>query len=475
MAEFFDSNIVIIIFLYGMIFFLLGFGIFLKNKQHSRFKLVNALKWLALFSLLHAFADWGHLFIPLQKGYSSEELYFALKTIRTIINTGSFVFLLQFGLSLLIHTKKISEQLKYLPVILFFLWLAQFLIYNTFFDIPENELWWVRVSDIWSRYLFALPGSLLASYGIYIQKEEFIAFGHKKFIKVLLLASTSFFIYGVAAGFFVPEGPVFFARLINSEVFFQITGLPIELIRATSGLLMAISILKLIQVFDQEYLERLRASQKEKAIYEERNRFAQDLHDGIIQSMYAMNLQLEVVKHLLDKDPEVAKDKLGLCIEKRNLIIDQIRGYIGELRRTTEKKQSLKNRIEEIIEEFNIYEIINFKFIYDYEGHEIPVKMSYHIAHIIKEAMTNVLKHAQANVLQIHINGKDDLLYIDIKDDGIGFSARTVFSKQKNGSKQGLKNIKERVRALNGQIKIISQKKKGTNIFIKVPIERGIS
>lgn len=473
MASFFELNTIIIIFLYGMIFFLMGFGILLKNKQHSRFKLVKALKWLALFGLIHAIADWGHLFIPLQRDYSSPEVYMTLKIIRIIINTASFVFLLQFGLSLLILTKKIPEKLKYLPVVLFFLWLTQFLTYHTLFTIPENELLWVRVSDIWSRYLFALPGALLTGYGIYIQKQEFIDFGHKQFIKVLTLASTSFFIYGIAGGLFVPEGPVYFAGIINSKIFFQVTGIPIELIRATSGLLMTISVLKLIQVFDQEYLERLRESHKEKAVYEERNRFAQDLHDGIIQSMYAMNLQLDVVKHLLDRDPEMAKEKLDVCLEKRNLIITQIRSYIGELRRSTEKKQTLKSRVEEVFEELNIDEIIDFTFHYDYKGYEIPIKIKYHISHIIKEAVTNVIKHAQATTLVVHISGKDDLLIIEIKDDGIGFSTNSILSKEKNslGSKQGLKNMKERVQAINGQLKLKSHKKKGTNIFIKVPVE----
>lgn len=473
MAGFFELNIIIIIFLYGIIFFLMGFGILLKNKQHSRFKLVKALKWLALFGIVHAIADWGHLFIPIQKDYSSPELYVLLKSIRIIINTASFVFLLQFGISLLVGMRKLPEKLSFLPGILFVLWLAQFLIYNSIFGVPDHELLWVRISDIWSRYLFALPGALLTGYGILIQKEEFIALGHDKFINVLNLASVSFIIYGIAAGFFVPEGPVLLAQAINADVFFQIVGFPIELIRAGSGLLMAISILKLIQVFDQEYLNRLRESQKEKTVYEERNRFAQDLHDGIIQSMYAMNLQLDVVKHLLDKDVDLAKEKLDVCLEKRNGIIHQVREYIGELRRTTEERQSLENRIVEIIEELGIYERMEFEFRYDYHGEEIPMNLVYHITHILKEAIVNVVKHAQATSLTLLIDGEEGVLYLELSDNGIGFSDNAIYSRGKSGTKQGIKNIKDRVRALNGQIKIKSSKKAGTRITIHVPIEGG--
>ncbi|UTW70473.1 hypothetical protein KHA80_08620 [Anaerobacillus sp. HL2] len=93
------------------------------------------------------------------------------------------------------------------------------------------------------------------------------------------------------------------------------------------------------------------------------------------------------------------------------------------MRRTTDKSKSLKKRVLEIIEELDLYEIsLILNLIMIMRACEIPLKMNYHISHIIKEAITNVIKHAKATSLKVDINGKDGLLYIEIEDDGIGFS-----------------------------------------------------
>lgn len=469
--DFFELNINLVIFVYGAIFFLMGFGILLKNRKHSKFNLAKSLHWLALFGIIHAFADWGHMFIPIQQGYSSEETYVVLRTVRIIINTLSFIFLLQFGISLLIYTKNIWNKLRYLPITIFILWLVQFVLYKMLFDINDNELWWIRVNDIWSRYFIALPGAMISGYAIIQQKKQFIKYGYLKFTKALNLAGISLIAYGIAAGIIVPKGSIIFASLINSELFFQNTGLPIELFRALFGLLMAVSIFNIIRVFDIEYIKRLQKSEKDKAIYEERNRIAQDLHDGIIQSMYATNLQMEVINHLIVKDPEQASEKLSVCLSRRNQIINQIREYIGEIKRVTDTDYSLKERIVEIIDELNIKDKINVNLVYNYDSDELSVTTLYHLTLITKEALSNVSKHSNAKNLLVNVNSYQTKLKIEIKDDGKGFNLDELTINSKLGAKLGITNIKERVKNLNGEVKIESLKNKGTTLTILIPIE----
>lgn len=468
--QFFYVNYNIVIFVYGFIFFLMGFGILLKSRQHSKFSLAKSLHWLALFGILHAFADWGHMFIPIQKAYASEQIYVILRTLRIILNTVSFTFLLQFGISLLVHTKNRWHKSRYLPVILFFLWFAQLIFYKMFLDIEGDELWWVRVSDIWSRYIMALPGALISGYAIFLQKNEFIKYGHRSFVGTLTLTSFSMVIYGISAGIFVPPGPVNFAILINSELFFEMTGLPIEIMRAASGLFMAFSILKIIKVFDKEYINRIQKSEKEKVIYEERNRIAQDLHDGIIQSLYATNLQMEVINHLIEKNPEMASEKLSVCLSRRSQIINQIREYIGELKREPDPNQSLKERIVEIIDELNVKEKVKVKLEYYYFG-DLSVKILYNLTLIIKEAVSNVLKHAEAKHLLMTVDKINNRLKIKIIDDGKGFIVEQQNSSTTLGNKQGLINIMERVNTLDGKVEIKSLINKGTTIIIEIPLE----
>ncbi|MFT9487068.1 MAG: sensor histidine kinase [Tepidibacillus sp.] len=473
--QFFDMNLDIIVFIYGFIFFLMGFGILLKNRQHSRFRLAKALHWLALFGIAHALADWGYFFIPIQKSYTSLETYVILRIIRIVINALSFMFLLQFGLSLWLETNKKWQWLKFLPFTIFLLWFVQLFLYRSYLSLPGDEIWWIRVSDIWSRYLMAFPGALLSGYAIYLQKKEFIRFNHHQFLKVLNLSSYSLIFYGVAAGIIVPNGPVFMATFINSNLFFTKVGLPIELLRAISGLLMAIFILKIIQVFDMEYIQRIQESEKTKAIFDERNRIAQDLHDGIIQSMYATNLQLEVVKHLVEKDPKKASEKLVFCLSRRNHIISQIREYIGELKRVTESEQTLLERIEEIIDELDVKDKFHIKLDYRYHGEELPIRTLYHLTLIIKEAISNVIKHAEASKLTINVYGKFDSIKLEIVDNGKGFTSNSKNDLDSLGKKQGLKNMKDRVKAIDGRIQIKSSKKNGTKISIQVPLTGGFN
>lgn len=464
--QFFSLNQYIVIFVYGLVFFLMGFGILLKNRQHSRFRLAKHLHWLALFGIVHALADWGHLFIPIHKEYASQEFYVALRMARITINALSFAFLFQFGLSLLSIKKKLYI-LKYFPLFLFMLWFIQLILYKSFIYIEGDELWWVRVGDIWSRYILAFPGGILSGVGIYMQRKEFNLFNQKKFIRILYLASISLIFYGVFGGIIVPKGPLLFASSLNTETFFLLTGVPIEVFRGILGTTIALSVLKIIQVFDQEYILRLQESQKEKAIMDERNRFAQDLHDGIIQSIYATNLQLEVVKYLIKNNPTEAEQKLTASLSKRNQIIGDIRQYIGELKRATNKDLLLKERIEELVNDMGIRERLEVKIEYVY-FEEVSMTIIYHLSFIIKEAISNVMKHANATEFIINVAGNSSELTVHMSDNGIGFS-KDNNSNLNNGEKQGIINMKARTESLGGKIDIISSRNKGTTINIIIP------
>lgn len=466
--ELLEANKVVILFVYGMIFFLMGFGILLKSRQHSRFKLAHSLHWLALFGIVHAFADWGHLFIPLQQAYASEQTYIILRTIRIVINALSFMFMFYFGLSLLIDTKGLDRRLKVFPLAIFLIWLVQMIAYIVFLDMVGDELWWVRMGDIWARYLLALPGTLLAGYAIGLQRQEFIEAGYAEFARYLNMARISLLIYTLAAGLIVPASSFGLARIVNDQVFSTVFGIPIETIRAASGFFLSVSILKVIQVFDMEYITRIQESEKTRAIYDERNRIAQDLHDGIIQSIYASNLELEVVKHLVKEDPDEARNRLDMSLRKRNQIISEIREYIGELKRIP-KTQSFKERIEALLDELSVRDRLAVKVECPDLDISVPYATSYHLALVFKEAISNVLKHAQAKNLVIRMKEMGSILHIEISDDGKGFLLEEV-EEELAGNRQGLKNMRERIGSIEGNMEIKSVKGRGTSILVTVPV-----
>ena len=74
LAEFFLLNRSIIYFVYGLVFFVLGFAIILQARQSSRLDLARSLRWLAAFGIAHGFHEWGDLFIPIQATYLSPQV-----------------------------------------------------------------------------------------------------------------------------------------------------------------------------------------------------------------------------------------------------------------------------------------------------------------------------------------------------------------------------------------------------------------
>lgn len=104
LSEFFRLNREIILFVYGLVFFLLGFGIILQTRQSSRLDLARSLRWLAAFGLTHGFYEWGDLFIPIQSEYLSEATMRVLYLIHKILLAISFICLFEFGLT--VHPSK---------------------------------------------------------------------------------------------------------------------------------------------------------------------------------------------------------------------------------------------------------------------------------------------------------------------------------------------------------------------------------
>jgi signal transduction histidine kinase len=94
------------------------------------------------------------------------------------------------------------------------------------------------------------------------------------------------------------------------------------------------------------------------------------------------------------------------------------------------------------------------------------------IYRIIQEASNNIIKHAKAKNIVFRILEKDDIVFLEISDDGVGFESQNILEKNQSLIHNGIKNIKTRCELLNGTFKLTTALKEGTNIFIKLPSEK---
>src|SRR6266498_5299518 len=98
---FFSHNKEILLFVYGLGFFILGFAIILQSQRSSRLELVRSLRWLAAFGITHALHEWGDLFIPIQAQYLQPLIVKLLFMLQLVLLAGSFACLFEFGISVL--------------------------------------------------------------------------------------------------------------------------------------------------------------------------------------------------------------------------------------------------------------------------------------------------------------------------------------------------------------------------------------
>lgn len=457
--EFFSTNLSVVYFIYGLVFFLMGFAIFLQKRRMSKIPLAKHLWLLAWFGIIHGLSEWGFVFIPIQ----DEKLYESSIILLRFIIALSFFFLLQFGMNLVI--KDSLKWLKLLPALLFTAWFGVFVFYVLSSHNSNNEH--LLFCETLARYFLALPGAILTGFGLIKHKEQ-IQFINRHLVNNLLGAALAFYIYSIVGGFFVPGYNFFPANKFNSEFFFQVTGIPIAVLRTACGLVGAYFIIRVLEIFDQEYSIRLEEAEKIQAVLLDRERIARDLHDGIIQSIYAVGLNLENTRYLLQENPVQAEQEITSIMEKLNNIIVDLRQCILNLRPVKLTDSEFQKSIISLITEFKRNTGISTDFsVIRQTDARLPQGSLSHIYFIVNEALNNIAKHANANQVKVQFIFRPEYLELSISDNGKGFSSPDKF---KYGS-QGLRNIRERAAILQGWVRIESSEGQGTVLELRIPYE----
>lgn len=193
----------------------------------------------------------------------------------------------------------------------------------------------------------------------------------------------------------------------------------------------------------------------------ERKRIAADLHDELGPVLSAVKLQ---VNHLEPAD-ETEKIVLEKSCSQIDEVIKRFREISYDLLPNILVRKGLVKATEEFISRMSdAYELqIYFKS----DEIELPADKEINIYRIFQEIIHNTIKHARAAVLTITIERMGGKLYIQTKDDGIGFNYQEMMT---NAGGLGLLNLQSRVEVLKGQLKVNTQAGKGTSFLIEIPV-----
>lgn len=238
-----------VFFVYGLAFFVLGIAIAIYPKQGSDYPLARDLWLIAAFGIIHGVNEWLDmallLWVPAEPP--------ALQLIRLCCLPLSFVFLIQFGIRSLAPPGSPTSGFMALHVILLIAW-------GGLLSASEPH---ALYADIWARYLLGVTGVYLTALGLIRHARAFTG-SHQGSMRVYLgIAAAAFFVYGTAAGFVVPEGDLFPASHLNYTTFRAFFGFPVQWCRATCAVVIAVSLVRMLRIFEWETKAKLLRSRDE--------------------------------------------------------------------------------------------------------------------------------------------------------------------------------------------------------------------
>lgn len=195
----------------------------------------------------------------------------------------------------------------------------------------------------------------------------------------------------------------------------------------------------------------------------EKKRISQEIHDGILGRLFGARLSLDSLNMLKTDD----------AIQNRESYINELKDIEQDIRKVSHElntdfiaNASFESLITTLVETQCLAYQLTYNLALDHKLNWdiLPNKTKIHLYRIIQESLQNIYKHANARLVSISIKQKKNLISLTINDDGVGFD----LARNKEGI--GLKNMKSRVQQINGVFTVNTEKNKGTNIKIDVPI-----
>lgn len=201
----------------------------------------------------------------------------------------------------------------------------------------------------------------------------------------------------------------------------------------------------------------------------ERQKIARDLHDGVVQSLIAMEMQFELIRRERGKVAEGTEtaETLVCAQELIRAEVRKLRCQIEQLRSTTPPRQVLP-RLSDMLKGFQDQTGIVTTLSCNVRQESIPREVSGEVVRIIEEALSNVRKHSGAKKVEVRLMSQRDVWEIVIQDDGRGFDFTGRLSlAQLEAERKGPRVIRERVHSFNGDLTLESYPNRGARLEIR--------
>jgi len=209
---------------------------------------------------------------------------------------------------------------------------------------------------------------------------------------------------------------------------------------------------------------RLHEQVRRLAVVEERDRIGRDLHDGVIQRLYAVTLSLDDVPELMDEAPDEARTRVDRAIGSLQSAIGDIRGFVYDLRPILQAPEDLRRALEEVADELGRTGPMTVE-VEVADGVLLRSEAAAELVTIVREALSNVGRHAGAAHARVELSSTGTEARLSVTDDGRGFDPAAARSQEHHG----LTNMRDRATALGGRFSVESGPGNGTRVVVEVP------
>ena len=456
LREFLAAHQLALALLHGQVFFVLGFSIAFAVRRIAQLGITRGLVLMAVFGFCEALLAWSPAWFA-----SPNPSALWPGWLRLLVMAVGYAFLLAFAIQTYVPYGR--RQWGHWGVAggLFGLWLAGMVGFRLA-GVPVERIW--LGGEIAARYGLVLPAGLAGAWGLRRQTYRTIVREQLPLVKPhLRVAGIALGFFSLFGGLIGPAAPFFPANWFNEELLLQATGIPVSIFRGLCGIGMTYGVARALSVVWGELQTWLESMERMQALSRERERIGRELHDGTIQSIYAAGLMLEGARYSMASEPASARAQLTRAIESLNQTIKDIRRYIFDLRGEM-PDDNLEAGLRKILKDFRINTLLETEFIVEGERARVGPERRQHIFQIARETLTNVARHAQARRVEVSLCYGANELELSMSDDGIGLTALPI-----NGRGQGMRNIRERTRLLDGALDMHTAPNEGLTLTLTVP------
>ncbi len=260
----------------------------------------------------------------------------------------------------------------------------------------------------------------------------------------------------------------------------SIVAVPMRSHDAVTGVLLALrrdgadafqpGVVPLLTSFANQAMLALELGEKNRAqrkldVFADRDRIARDLHDHVIQRLFATGLQLQSTLRRLD-DP-VVRDRIQLAVGELDQTVREIRTAIFDLHTLDEGgagglRRRLMDTAAEAVAGSGVAPAVRISGPVEAL---VPKGIGAHAVAVVREGVSNAVRHGHAAAITLTVEANDDLFVVDVSDDGTGFDP--------TAARSGLRNLEERAQACGGTLTVAAVEPHGTRLTWRVPLSDG--